>query len=314
MRFIARDEIDALQLESDELVDALRQAFQASSAGEIAMKPKSTIGQPDGAFQISTLAAWPKRNLGIFHSILGAPPANLAPGEAHYRSYQLVTNYERGTVRALVDGSFTSTMLPAGITALAARTLARADSRTATFVGAGLQTRVNLAALRGLFPLEEVRILGRSAANAEALAREIAASGLKASVTSDAESAISGADIIVSTVPSGPRLVPFLDPSWVSPGAFVSAVDLGRSWRDGFEAFDRIVSDDRAQAAVQHAEGRLRYGGSYDSELPELVTGQRPPRQSAKERIVLIHPGNIVGVMAITELILDRLPSPSVTA
>ena len=84
----------------------------------------------------------------------------------------------------------------------------------------------------------------------------------------DAEEAIRGADLIVSTVPSGPALKPFLDPAWVAPGAFVSAVDLGRSWLDGFEAFDRIVTDDRAQAVMQHAEGRVRYGGAYDTRDP----------------------------------------------
>jgi ornithine cyclodeaminase/alanine dehydrogenase-like protein (mu-crystallin family) len=308
MRFIARQDIDALGIDIPALAEALAGAFRASSAGEIAMRPKSTVNQPDGAFLIGSLAAWPQRRLGIFHSVLGAPPANLAPGEAHYRSYQLVTDYDRGTARALIDGSFTSTMLPAGVTALSAGALARPDSSVVTLIGAGLQARVNLAALRTRLPIREVRILGRSSANAEALAREVVAGGLEAKVMTDAREAVGGADIIVSTVPGGPALVPFLDPAWVSPGAFVSAVDLGRSWTDGFEAFDRIVSDDRVQARVQHSEGRVRYGGDYDSELPELVTGRRPPRQAADDRIVLIHPGNIVGVLAISALILDRLP------
>ena len=119
--------------------------------------------------------------------------------------------------------------------------------------------------------------------------------GASAHVKSDRRGRDPGSDIIVSTVPSGPNLKPFLDPGWVSPGAFVSAVDLGRSWLDGFEAFDRIVTDDRAQAIVQHAEGRVRYGGEYDTELAELITGARPRAKRAEERIVMIHPGNIVG-------------------
>ena len=316
MRFITRAEIGALALDEAQLVEALRLGFAAGMAGEIAMRPKSTVNQPDGAFFIGTLAAWPRRNIGIFHNILGAPPANLAPGEAHYRSYQLVTDYARGTASAVVDGSFTSTMLPAGITALGASLFAKRDASVVTLVGAGVQARVNLAALRRSFPIREVRILGRSTANAEALAREVGADGLQTRVMAraQAQEAISGADIIVSTVPSGPELEPFLEPDWVSPGAFVSAVDLGRSWCDGFERFDRIASDDRAQAAVQHAEGRVRYGGAYDSELPELVSGRRPPRQREAERIVLIHPGNIIGVLAITALILDRLGGNSVAS
>ena len=307
MRIVTRQEIDALGITNADLVACLDRAFRASSTGEIAGRPKSTVVQPDGAFYIGTLATWKARNLGIFHSIFGAPPANLAPGEAHYRTYQLLTDYARGTPIALLDGSFTSMMLPAGITAIGARAFARSDSRIATFVGAGQQSRVNLAAIADLLPLKEVRILGRSRVNAVAFASEVRNLGLAATVHTDAESALRNADVIVTTVPSGPALQPFLDPAWVSPGAFVSTVDVGRSWRDGFEAFDRIVSDDRAQAVVQHKDGRMRYGGAYDTELSELVTGARPPRAYASDRIVMIHPGNIVGVLAITALINERL-------
>jgi alanine dehydrogenase len=307
MRIVTRQEIDRLGITNGDLVNVLEQAFRASTTGEIVGRPKSTIVQPDGAFYIGTLATWKARNLGIFHSIVGAPPANLASGEAHYRTYQLLTDYSRGTPIALVDGSFTSMMLPAGITAIGARALARPDSRIATFVGAGQQSRVNLAAIAEFLPLKEVRILGRSRANADAFADEVRGLGCTATVHTDAQTALRSADVIVTTVPSGPGLEPFLDPAWVSPGTFVSTVDVGRSWRDGFEAFDRIVSDDRTQAVVQHKEGRMRYGGTYDTELSELVTGARPPRSNASERIVMIHPGNIVGVLAITALIHERL-------
>lgn len=306
MRFLSRDQVDGLSIDLDTLVAALERALRASAAGEIAGRPKSSIGQPDGAFFIGTLAAWQQRNLGIFHSIAGAPPAGLAPGEPNYRTWQLVTDYHRGTAICVVDGSFTSSMLPAGITAIGARAFARPDSRVAAFIGAGAQSRVNLAALARHFSLAEVRVIGRSQANAEAFAGEVRGRGLKATVTTSPQAAVAGADIIVSTVPSSPGLVPFLDPAWVSPGAFVSGVDLCRSWKAGFEKFDRVVTDDRTQAVAQHAEGRLRYGGAYDTELAELVTGKRPGRRRAEDRIVMIHPGTIVGVLGITAMIVER--------
>lgn len=306
MRFLSRADVHSLGIDLDTLVAALQQALLASAAGEIAGRPKSGIGQADGAFFIGTLGAWQKRNLGIFHSIAGAPPATLAPGEPNYRTWQLVTDYGRGTAICVVDGSFTSSMLPAGITALGARAFARPDSHIATFIGAGEQSRVNLDALTKHFRLTEVRVVGRSQANAEAFAKEVRARGLKALVATSPQQAVAGADVIVSTVPSSPGFVPFLDPDWVSPGAFVSGVDLCRSWKDGFEKFDRIISDDRTQATAQHAEGRLHYGGAYDTELTELVTGKRPGRQHAKDRIVMIHPGTIVGVLGITALIVER--------
>ena len=307
MRFVTREDVVGLEVSNSALVDALKSAFNAIRSGDIVGRPKSSIIQPDGAFYIGTHATWRKQNLGIFHCIMAAPPATVKPGEVHYRTYQLLTDYKRGAPIALVDGSWTSTMLPAGVTAIGARAFARPDSRIATFIGAGLQSRVNLAALAERLPLQEVRVLGRSRANIDAFADDVRSSGMQVTVHVDAEAAIRGADVIVTAVSGGPGMQPFLDPAWVSPGAFVSAVDVGRSWRDGFDAFDRIVTDDREQAKVQHAQGGLRYAGAFDTELADVITGNRPPRELPDERIVMIHPGNIVGILGITALIHDRL-------
>lgn len=307
---ISHREIQDLRLDSDAVSTALEHAFRESAIGEIVWKPKSTIGQPDGAFFIGTLGCWKKRNLGIFHNIMGVPAANVPAGKPHYTSVQIVSDYGTGVPLACIDGTFTSTMLPVGVTALAARRFATPDSSVVTFIGAGTQARANLTALRQLFPLREVRILSRTERSASAFATEVEATGLAARTLTNPEEALRHADIIVSTVPSGPTLKPFLDPGWVSEGAFVSAVDLGRSWMGGFERFDRLVTDDRAQVAIQYAEGRMPLKLEFDTELAQIVTDSRPPRERPQDRIAFIHPGNLVGVLAITALIYDTIVSP----
>ena len=289
------------------MLAALEQAFRESATGEIVWKPKSTIAQPDGSFFIGTLGCWKRRNLGIFHNIMGVPAANVPAGTPHYASVQILSDYRSGVPLACIDGTFTSTMLPVGVTALVAKRFADPRSSIVTFVGAGVQSRVNLAALRALLPLEEVRILSRTERSASAFASEIQATGLSAKTFTNAEDALRGSHVIVSTVPSGPTLKPFLNPDWVSPGAFVSAIDLGRSWTAGFERFDRLVTDDRAQSAIQHAEGRMPLKLDFDTELAQLVTDARPARGRPQDRIAFIHPGNLVGVLAITALIYDTI-------
>jgi ornithine cyclodeaminase/alanine dehydrogenase-like protein (mu-crystallin family) len=218
---------------------------------------------------------------------------------------QLLGDYRAGAPLALVDGTFTSSILPAGITLLAARRLARPESRVATFVAAGLQARLNLDALCKTFPLRQIRIVSRTEASARALAQFVTERQLEPVIPRDPETAVRGADIIITSVPSGPGQEAYLDPAWVSEGAFISAIDGGRSWLPGFERFERLVTDDRPQAVAQHADGRLAHAGPYDSEIPELVAGLRPGREHGKDRVALIHPGNIVGVFGITVLIRE---------
>jgi hypothetical protein len=55
----------------------------------------------------------------------------------------------------------------------------------------------------------------------------------------------------------------------------------------------------------------MRYSGQFDSELSDLLTGIRPPRQTSEERAVLIHPGYVVGTLAITLAILERAGIPT---
>lgn len=306
MRDLTNKAVHDLGIANAELVTAMETTIRASRAGEISWRPKATIARPDGAFFLCSMAAWPRRHIAIFHMVAGLPSGHAVPGEPHYRSFQQVIDYRTGMPLVTVDGTFTANMLPAVMTALGARFLARRDSRIATFIGAGVQARVNLSTLAMDLPIEEVRILTRTIQTARDFADHVEQLNLTAQIVTSAEAAIRGADVIVSSVPSHPGLAPFLDPAWVSPGAFVSAVDVGRSWRDGFEHFDRIATDDRAQAVVQHAEGRMRYGGTFDSELSELIVGERPSRRSDSERAVLIHPGYVVGTLAITTAILER--------
>ena len=304
---ISQSDIQNLGLSIDAIVTALEHAFHEAAIGEIAWKPKSTIVRPDGAFFIGTLGCWKKHELGIFHNIMGVSAASVPAGQPHYASVQIVSDYGTGLPLACIDGTFTSTVLPVGVTVMAAKRFANPRSTIATFVGAGAQSRGNLAALRQRYPLEEVRIVSRTERSASAFAKEIESTGLAAKPMTDAREALRDADIIVSTVPSGPALKPFLDPDWVSPGAFVSAVDVGRSWTAGFERFDRLITDDRAQIRVQYAEGRMPLDLEFDTELAELVTGDRPPRERPRDRVAFIHPGNLVGVLAITDLIYDTI-------
>lgn len=305
MRYISRKDVEALNIEIEDIVSALETAFLAGQQGRIVWRPKSTVSRPDGIFLIATHAAWPERNLSIFHSILGTSPTLVPPGAPHYRTLQLLGDYKAGAPLALIDGTFTSSILPAGITLLAARRLARPESRIATFVAAGLQARLNIDALCKRFPLREIRILSRTQASALALAQFVTERQLQPVIAKDPEAAIRGADIIITSVPSSPGQRAFLDPAWVSAGAFVSAIDGGRSWLPGFERFDRLATDDRPQAAAQHADGRLAHAGPYDTEIAELVAGLRPGREHSEDRVVLIHPGNIVGVLGISVLIQE---------
>lgn len=302
MLIISELDLDRLDLSLDDLVTSIVETFVATMRGEIAWTSKAMTSDGAGGYMMSAHALWSQRGIGVFHNLVGAPDEALAQGAPQYRSLQTVFDPRWAAPLAVIDGTATSRLLPVAVTLAAASRLARPASSSLCLIGAGLQARLHFDALRQQFPLERVRILGRTPANAQSLAQHIRDHGIEATVSPDAESAIREADLIVTTVPGSLGLQAFLEPAWVAPGAFVSAVDLARSWRPGFDVFDVLASDDRAQAARQEADGRMARVGRYTAELGEILAGA-VGRSHARERIALIHPGNAVGVLAIASVI-----------
>ena len=120
------------------------------------------------------------------------------------------------------------------MTAIAVQKLARADSVSIGFIGCGVQARSLFDVLRLVLPdLKEVVACGRSAASAERFVAMVRGAGLVARTTLEPREAIEGLDVIITTVPEGAQVLEFLDTAWVTPGAFVGAVDLARSWKRG---------------------------------------------------------------------------------
>jgi ornithine cyclodeaminase/alanine dehydrogenase-like protein (mu-crystallin family) len=114
--------------------------------------------------------------------------------------------------------------------------------------------------------------------------------------------------MVVSSAPRASFPEPFLDAAWVSPGAFVSGVDLARSWRpEGIRALELVTTDHREQSLAESRKpGVLPYAGDYDADLVELAAGMKPGRTSAAQRAMLIHPGLGLGDVAIAALALER--------
>lgn len=87
-------------------------------------------------------------------------------------------------------------------------------------------------------------------------------------------------DIVVTMVPGAPGLAPFLDARALKPHAFVSAVDIGRSWLpESFPAFDLLATDSLAQSKAPYdVNGRPVAGACFHTDLAELCSNDPPPR------------------------------------
>jgi ornithine cyclodeaminase len=219
-------------------------------------------------------------------------------------------NDERGVVRmtglvCLFDGQtgHPHTVLEAGYltdlrtgagTALAARYLARKDSKVLTIFGAGRVARNQLEALAEIFDLQTVFLLTRSAARGnEFIARMSSAGGCiprDIRLVEAPEDAIRNSDIVVAATTSKS---PVVSGAWLRPGTFVASVGVHESTArevdsETIKRSSRLVIDSRTDCLHNAGDFMIPIGEGVIqrdqiAEIAEVVSGARPPRQSASE-------------------------------
>ncbi len=299
--------LEAQGLSTRDVIASIERALRAQLGGELWAAPKSVILPPDGRYVMSTLALADDPPYMVSKSLI-VNPANAAAGEPGINACVTLSDSASGRVLAVLDGNWVTAIRTAGLSAVAARRLARADARVLALIGCGVQARSHLRAFAEMFPLRQVRAFGRGAANRDALCAEAEAAGLEAVRAAGAADALAGADIVVSSVTLAPDVVPFVDARVLERGAFAAITDQARPWLpDGMAVFDRIVIDDLAQERLSATPmvAMERVAG----DLGGLVEGRVPPRGDAQERTAFLFRGLAVGDFAVAALAYDRVRS-----
>jgi ornithine cyclodeaminase len=230
-------------------------------------------------------AAWID-GLGLLVKVATIFPGNVASGKPTINGAVTLFSDGTGELEAVVDFHLVTKWKTAGDSLLAARQLARPDSREILIVGAGTVARSMVGAYRSAFPEARFTIWNRSAEGAKAAA---AATG--AQVAPDLETAVRAADIICTATMSRD---PLIEGDWLRPGQHL---DLIGAYRPDMREVDdtalqraRIFVDSRA-TTVDHigelkdpiARGVISEGdivadfydiakGSFDRRDPSEIT------------------------------------------
>jgi ornithine cyclodeaminase/alanine dehydrogenase-like protein (mu-crystallin family) len=291
---LSRADIAAL-MQFGDYVDAVADAFRLHTEGRAVLPPAMEIRAEGGAFHVKGA------RLGGYVAVKTNSnfPGNPARGLPTIQGAILLFD-AGGALLAVIDSIEITIKRTGAATAVAARHLARPDSRVATICGCGAQGRVQLEALRHGLDIRRVFAVDNNPAAAAKFAAEIAALGLDAEVPATLRVATLQSDVVVTCSTAH---TPYLGVADVRPGTFIAAIGADNPEKSEIEpalmARARVVTDVRAQCAVMgdlhHA---LRAGAMTEAdvhaELGELVAGRRPGRTSAEE--IMIFDGCGLGI------------------
>ncbi|KMW58722.1 Ornithine cyclodeaminase [Candidatus Rhodobacter oscarellae] len=296
--------LEALGIAPGEVADAIEKALIQKSEGALHTTPKSALLPGDARYMMSTLAVGNAEDLTVLKQV-SVCPENPGRGLPAINGAIMALDAQTGLLRAILGANWITGARTAALSAVAARRLANPASKSVAFVGAGVQASTHLAAFMELFPLEEVRVYGRGAANADRLCAEAKAKGLAARRAATPQEALEGVDLVVTSVTLDYAIAPFLDAGWLKPGAFAAITDLGIPWhQESLKAFGQAVIDEREQEAA--SERKMIPPEIVGADLTELVSGAKPLRYDPARPSCFAFRGIALGDYAATALVLER--------
>ena len=310
MLVIGRREVEDLL----DLDDALGEAMADLSAGRASAPNRvgALVEERDGL--LLAMPGYTPSVGALASKLVSLFPRNAGTPYPTHQALMMAFDPENGRPLALLDGTSITTIRTGAGSALATRLLAREDSATLAILGTGVQARAHGRAVSRVRPFREVRVAGRNAEKAKALAGELAGElGLPAGAAASWEDACAGTDVVCATThPSEP----VVRREWLAPGAHVTSVGFdpgGREVDDATVAESLVVVESRAAALAPSPSGsndllQPLERGLIDAEqlheVGELVTGDRPGRTSADQITLYKSVGVAVQDCAAAALVL----------
>jgi alanine dehydrogenase len=271
-------------------VEAVEAGFRDAATGGALAPSAAAFHVPDGSYHAKAAALLtgdpPVMAIKLNGNYPGNPAANGLPT---VQGVVYLADAGNGRPLALMDSIEITTNRTGAATGVAARYLARPQSRVATICGAGVQGRIQAIAIAAVLPIETVHVWDARADAAARLADELAVQ-LRVDVRPSADLSVACDSDVIVTCTSARQA--FLTPDLVRPGTFIAAV--GADNHDKSEitpqlyARARVVVDSAEQCAeigdLHHAlaEGAVTLEHVHAT-LGEVVVGRKPGRVDEHE-------------------------------
>jgi ornithine cyclodeaminase len=302
-----------IQLDLD-AIECIENAFHALATKSVVMPPimRLDIIEHNGEIDVKTayipgvdsLAI--KISPGFFDNpSLGLPSVN---------GLIVLFSTRTGMVEALLlDNGFLTDVRTAAAGAVASKYLARASSRSAAILGAGVQAGLQLEALTLVRNIESATIWARDFDKARARAEELGTRlGIQVSACEDVASTTADADIIVTTTPPDKAL---LLPEHVSAGQHITAMGSDGEHKNEIDPaivaraqyFCDRLSQTRVLGELHHAiEKQLLTSTADFPELGQVISQQVTGRENTDQITLCDLTGTGIQDTAIATLAYQR--------
>lgn len=310
---LTRSEIASLMKFSD-YMDAVEQAFFLLASGKILRSGVLDIPAKDGMFHVKGSGMPIGNNIYVAVKVNGNFPENKSRfGLPTIQGAILLCDGIRGYPLAFLDSIEITINRTGAATAIAAKLLARHNSRVAMICGCGKQGRIQLIALKEVLPIARAFAFDREQTMAEEFSSQMTKDvGIPVVAVRKVEEGARQSDVIVTCTTSRKY---FLKKEHVPDGAFVAAVGADSHDKQEIDpallASGKVVTDIVDQCArigdLHHAiEANLMTREDVYAELHEILSGAKPGRSTEKEIVIFDSTGTAIQDVAAAAVAYQR--------
>ena len=213
-------------------------------------------------------------------------PSNTTRGLSTVMAFGALADVDTGYPRLVSELTLATGVRTAVASVIAARALARPDSKTMGMIGCGAQSEFQAIAFEALLGIERVRIFDVDPASVDKLARNLAAhTNLVIERVETAQEAAEGVDIL-TTATADKTHATIVDAEMLSPGLHVNAVggdcpgktELAAAVLEAASVFVEYEPQTRIEGDIQQMPAEFAV-----TELWQVLDGQQPGRRDRNE-------------------------------
>jgi ectoine utilization protein EutC len=275
-----------------EALEVVAQGFTKLAQGKATLPPILRVDVPENRGEVDVKTAYVHGldhfAIKIASGFLDNSKRGLPTGSGMMVVVSAVTGFPEAV---LLDNGYLTDVRTGAAGGIAAQHLAREVVGTAGVIGAGMQARFQIRALKLVRDFQRLLVYSIVPEECEVYASEMREGlGVEVIIAESAQAVVEGCDVLVTSTPSR---VPYLQAEWLHPGLHITCMGSDAEHKQElqstvFARADRIVCDRKSQCfrlgELHHAlEAGVLSESDSITELGELTSGSAPGRQSEDE-------------------------------
>lgn len=306
LRYLSQEDIISLNISWEEIIKRVEMAVSEQVNGTIENPPKRGVHTRKDTF-IHEMPVFLKGMDACGIKWVSGYPENYKYDLPQILGVQIMNCPDTGVPTAVMDCRWITAVRTAAATAVTVKYCARKDSKKIAIIGAGVQGKMHLIAIKHVLPsIEECHIFDiKENILDEYVAKMTEKCNVKVKKFTSIPEAVEGVDIIITCTQKLPK--PIIPAGALKPGMLGAGLEAGRAWpAEIIHGVDKVITDDINQTSSYATTGAFAGGmPTFYCQLGDLVNG-KPGRENDNEIILAFNVGIAAEDISLGQFVYEK--------